>query len=199
MDTGGPGGRISLSAFLYLAMVCFVSPKDPSDGSLQQQQQQLRSPRQRHGFTSAAASDGRRLFVCRRGKEGAGISAARCVGSGGGHNDGHTDDLDSAGVGGTRGRNIAAFFPSSTTTPGDRHALGTAATSGGGRDMCGSFFGSNSAAVAGTRDDGLPSPSSVSCFGYETFVTCTQTKPHHKRQVINIFKHCLIGWLSFAV
>lgn len=163
-----------MSAFLYLAMVCFVSPKDPSDCSLQQHhQQKQRSPRQLHGLTSAAASDGRRLFVCRRGKEGAGISAVGCVDSGGGKNGGHTEDLDSAGVGSTRGRNLAAFSPSSTITPWDRRALGTAAASGGGRDRSGSFFGSNSAAVAGTRDDGLPSPSSVSCFRYEAFVTCT--------------------------
>ncbi|CAN0116633.1 unnamed protein product [Ectocarpus sp. 12 AP-2014] len=162
METGGPGGRISLSAFLYLAMVCFVSPKDPSDGSLQQHhQQKQRSPRQLHGLTSAAASDGRRLLVCRRGKEGAGISAVGCVGSGGGKNGCHTEDLDSAGVGSTRGRSLAAFSPSSTITPWDRRALGKAAASGGGRDRSGSFFGSNSAAVAGTRDDGLPSPSSV--------------------------------------
>ncbi|CAN0434714.1 unnamed protein product [Ectocarpus sp. 8 AP-2014] len=162
METGGPGGRISLSAFLYLAMVCFVSPKDPSDGSLQQHhQQKQRSPRQLHGFTSAAASDARHLFVCRRGKEGAGISAVGCVGSGGGNNFGHAEDLDSADVGSTRGRNLAALSPSSTITPWDKRALGTAAASGGGRDKSDSFFGSNSASVAGTRDDGLPSPSSV--------------------------------------
>ncbi|CAN0433447.1 unnamed protein product [Ectocarpus sp. 8 AP-2014] len=162
METGGPGGRISLSAFLYLAMVCFVSPKDPSDGSLQQhRQRKQRSPRQLHGFTSEAASDARRLFVCRRGKEGAGISAVGCVGSGGGNDFGHAEDLDSAIVGSTRGRNLAAFSPSSTITPWDRRALGTAAASGGGLDRSDSFFGSNSARVAGTRDDGLPSPSSV--------------------------------------
>ncbi|CAN0481920.1 unnamed protein product, partial [Ectocarpus sp. 12 AP-2014] len=162
METGGPGGRISLSAFLYLAMVCFVSPKDPSDGSLQQHhQQKQRSPRQLHGLTSAAASDGSRLFVCHRGKEGAGISAVGCVGSGGGKKGCHTEDFDSAGVGSTRGRSLVAFSPSSTITPWGRRALGKAAASRGGRDRSGSFFGSNSAAVAGTRDDKLPSPSSV--------------------------------------
>eukprot|EP00903_Cladosiphon_okamuranus_P005625 g5593.t1 len=53
-------GRISLSAFLYLAMVCFVSPKEPIEIPQQHQQQALRPQK---GSTPAVGHGGCRLYI----------------------------------------------------------------------------------------------------------------------------------------
>lgn len=106
-------GHISLSAFLYLAMVCFVSPKEPSEGIQQQ------SPPQQQGLISAAGGD-RRLFVRGRGDAAA---AAASAGFGGSAVDGgNHDDLDCAATDGY-GSSIDVFSPRSTPTPGGRGSL----------------------------------------------------------------------------
>lgn len=125
-------GCISLSAFLYLAMVCFVSPKEPSEGPQQQQ-----SPRQQRDLTAAAGRGGRRLFV--RGRGGTAVAVAAAAGAatagvgactaGGGNR----DDLDCAVTDGYDSP-VAIFSPPSTSTPGDPRTVrpATVSESGGG-------------------------------------------------------------------
>lgn len=70
-------GRISLSAFLYLAMVCFISPKEPAETPSQQHLQQPSRPLEE--AMSPADSGGRRLYVRDRSGGGGGAGNNPCV------------------------------------------------------------------------------------------------------------------------
>lgn len=90
-------GRISLSAFLYLAMVCFVSPKEPPESPRQQLQQP--SPPQKESM-SAEGPGGRRLYVRNRSGGGTGNNPCATTTT--------TTDCDGS---------VAAVSPPSTPTP----------------------------------------------------------------------------------
>lgn len=144
-------GRIPLPAFLYLAMVCFVSPKEPSEGPQQQ------SPPQHQGLNSAAGSGGRRLFVRGRGDDAAAAAA------GGGESpvaEDHREDLDCAATDGY-GSPVAIFSPPHRPTPGDPRASRTAAVGDGGGGSS-SLFG-NGLVAAEAGEGGSTTPASVSC------------------------------------
>lgn len=75
-------GRISLSAFLYLAMVCFVSPKEPTEKPQQHQQQQRKQLQQQTSRppkdpTSVVGPAGRRLYI--RDGNGSGTDNNPCA------------------------------------------------------------------------------------------------------------------------
>ncbi|CAM9847852.1 unnamed protein product, partial [Scytosiphon promiscuus] len=74
-DASDPArGRISLSAFLYLAMVCFVSPKEPPEDF-----QEKHKPLGQQGRFATAGSSDRRLFVHDRGQNSVAGSAQDCT------------------------------------------------------------------------------------------------------------------------
>lgn len=134
-------GCISLPAFLYLAMVCFVSPKEPTEGP----QQQQRSPRQQQGLISEAGRGGRRLFVRGRGDAAAAAAAAATAGV-----SASNDCYDSP---------VSTFSPPSTSTPRDSRASRTAAV-GDGDGGSGSPLG---VGVVGARamENGIKIPAPV--------------------------------------
>lgn len=152
-------GRISLSAFLYLAMVCFVSPKEPPEDS----QEQDKPPRLQSRPATATGPGGRRLFVRGLGQNGDGGGLR---GSGGGGDDGDREcprDLDCAAVGGP-GDCVSALPRSSPLTSASQKASRRAAASaggGGGRKNVTLFDGSHGA-TSGAGERGFAFPVSVS-------------------------------------
>lgn len=96
-------GRISLSSFLYLAMVCFVSPNEPTENAQQQQQQQTSRPLKER--MSAVGPGGRRLYV--RDRSGPGAGNNPCT------------NTTTTGWDGS----VAALSPPSTPTRGGRNAF----------------------------------------------------------------------------